>query len=294
MRIPHHDKLKTLLLLGAFFLIAGCAHQDPAARRQQSAKLAADAGWTRVVLETTPFTLVAFTPRKLAESDTLTVYIEGDGFAWLNPSTPSPDPTPKNPLALKLALRDPGAHAVYLARPCQFAEDGERRNCSARYWTSDRFSSEVIAASSTAIDQLKLRSNARQLRLIGYSGGGAVAALVAARRTDVVMLVTVAGNLDHAAWTAAHHITPLQGSLNAADASAHLGHIPQQHYVGQQDKIIGEAIARSYSARFPAPGPSVTVMPGFDHHCCWEAVWPSLVAQDFGLSQHEHASNDTK
>jgi hypothetical protein len=45
-----------------------------------------------------------------------------------------------------------------------------------------------------------------------------VASLVAARRHDVVRLVTVAGNLDHLAWTTLHGVSPLTGSLNPADA----------------------------------------------------------------------------
>jgi hypothetical protein len=44
-----------------------------------------------------------------------------------------------------------------------------------------------------------------------------VAALVAARRTDVDRLVTVAGNLDPTAWAVYQHIQPLTGSLNPAD-----------------------------------------------------------------------------
>jgi hypothetical protein len=66
----------------------------------------------------------------------------------------------------------------------------------------------VISASNQAVDALKQRYGAQEIVLVGYSGGGAVAALVAARRTDVVRLVTVAGNLDHLAWTHLHSVPP--------------------------------------------------------------------------------------
>jgi len=249
----------------------------------QAEQLATKAGWARTTLETSTFTLASFAPRTQVTTDTLTVYIEGDGFAWINASTPSMDPTPRDPLALKLALLDQTGTAVYLARPCQFVQKNEQRNCNTRYWTSHRFAVEVIESSNAAIDQLKREAGARHLKLVGYSGGGAVAALVAAHRTDVVALITVAGNLDHAAWTSMHKITPLSGSLNAADASARLQSIPQRHYVGQKDTIIGEGVARSYVARFGSPGPAIIVMPDFDHHCCWTAAWPSLVAKNFDL-----------
>lgn len=286
---PHQEKVLSrpfhdLFFLFVLFLIAGCASQDPSTRRHQAEQLATQAGWVRTTLETPAFTLATFAPQAPIKVDTLTVYIEGDGFAWVNASTPSMDPTPRDPLALKLALLDRAGTAVYLARPCQFVQEREQRNCSTRYWISHRFATEVIESTNNAIDQLKNKAGAKHLKLIGYSGGGAVAALVAARRTDVTALITVAGNLDHAAWTDMHRITPLSGSLNAADASPHLQQIPQRHYVGQKDAIIGAGIARSYAARFGSPGPAITVMPDFDHRCCWTAVWPSLVAKNFDLA----------
>lgn len=272
---------------------AACTSNDLALRRSQSSKLALDAGWSRTALDAGKFSLIAFTPPDIVQSNTLTIYIEGDGLAWIDPSTPSFDPTPINPIALRLALRDPNQSVAYLARPCQYTRDSEQKNCNARYWTTHRFSTEVIEASNLAVDKLKARSGARQVRLIGYSGGGAVAALLAARRNDVAMLVTVAGNLDHLAWTNLHGITPLSGSLNAADYSRTLQSIPQQHYVGSNDTNITAAITRSYAARFQAPLPSVTVVPGYTHLCCWEDSWSTLVNQNFGLIQTANSITNT-
>ena len=96
---------------------------------------------------------------------------------------------------------------------------------------------------SPSVTQLKYRFGAKSVALVGYSGGGAVVALVAAGRTDVVKLTTVAGNLDHAEWTKKHMISPLSGSLNPADYWRRLVDIPQVHYVGGRDEIIG--LARS-------------------------------------------------
>ncbi len=266
-------------------VLVGCTGNDLVARRNQSSNLALDAGWVRTTLETGKFSLIAFTPRDRAQNDVLTIYIEGDGLAWIDSSTPSFDPTPINPIGLRLAMRDPNQAVAYLARPCQYTSDSERQHCSNRYWTTHRFAPEVIAATDLAVDQLKIRSGAKQIRMVGYSGGGAVAALVAARRSDVTMLVTVAGNLDHLAWTKNHGITPLTGSLNAADYSRMLQHIPQQHYVGSRDTNIDASIAKSYASKFPEPSPSITVVPDYTHLCCWEDSWPNLVNQNFGLPQ---------
>lgn len=265
-----------LAILGAF-LLAACSTAALDQRRAAAARFAADAGWHRLNLDAGAFVLAAFVPPDLRQTDTLNIYLEGDGLAWLDAATPSFDPTPLDPLALRLALRDPAGAAVYLARPCQYVSGAERRGCEAKYWTSHRFSPEVIDATNLAVDRLKARFGAQRLILVGYSGGGAVAALIAAGRDDVARLITVAGNLDHGAWTAEYRLSPLSGSRNPADAWQGLAGIPQTHYVGGRDRTLGESVARAYAARFP-PGrrPAIIVVPEFDHHCCWVDRWPAL------------------
>lgn len=268
----------TLLAIG--LLLSGCIGGRLQAQREAAAHVASKAGWQRSNLDAGPFELVSFAPQGLQRTTVLTVYIEGDGLAWINGSTPSLDPTPLNPLALRLALRDPSGAAVYLARPCQFVTGAQRRGCQRKYWTSHRFAPEVIEASSSAIEQLKQRFAAERLVLVGYSGGGAVAALIAAQRRDVMRLVTVAGNLDHRTWTADLQLSALDGSLNPADAWQRLQSVPQIHFVGGQDGVMGESVVESYRARFATgPAPTVRVLPTFDHHCCWVERWPDLLGE---------------
>lgn len=274
------SRLGLLFLLAA--LVTACAGTAPEQRRAQAAKLAIDAGWQRITLDAGMFALAAFLPQDLYQTKTLTIYIEGDGLAWVSSSTPSFDPTPNNPLALKLALSDHIDTAVYLARPCQYVEGDDRRGCEQKYWTSHRFAPEVIEASNIAVSQLKKRYAADKLRIIGYSGGGAVAALIAARRADVKQLITIAGNLDHAVWTKQHRLSPLYGSLNPADAWQQLQDVPQQHYVGELDTNINASVAQAFVSRFTADKqPIITMMPGFDHHCCWESLWQGMPEKDF-------------
>jgi len=255
-------------------LLAGCIHIPTAADRVQHAiSIAEHAGWHQKIVPAEPFDLAAFIPGQFEKNDTLIIYIEGDGLAWINRSTPSSDPTPTHPVALQLALHE-SEPAAYLARPCQYVRGKHWHNCSTKYWTSHRFASEVIEAENSAIGRLKQQFGASRLILVGYSGGGTVAALIAAKRSDVVRLITVAGNLDTAAWARLHRISSLTGSLNPADFWRSLQKIPQTHYVGQQDRIVPPAVVQSYAAHFPPKHqPVIVVLPGFDHHRYWLKVW---------------------
>jgi dienelactone hydrolase len=259
-------------------LVSACAQMpSPQQRRDAADRLAATHGWHAVMVPARAFDLLAYVPAHFAPSMTLTVYIEGDGLAWVNPSQASDDPTPADPLALRLALSQPDGLAVYLARPCQYGGMASP-TCTVAYWTSKRFAPEAVAATNAALDALKQRFSARYLVLVGYSGGAAVAALTAARRCDVIRLVTVAGILAHRAWSAWHRVPALKGSLNPADEIDALHGIPQWHFVGRQDAVMPPRIIQDYADRFaPDQRPRVMMMDGFDHHCCWAQHWPALL-----------------
>jgi dienelactone hydrolase len=266
------------LLLSLLPGLAGCLTLSPEVRRDHAEQLATASGWERIRLPAGRFVLAGYLPKNIpANETTLTIYIEGDGLAWINGSLVSLDPTPIKPVGLALALRHPHGAVAYLARPCQYVAGADAQGCSTRYWTSHRFAPEVVESADQAVEMLKQRFQAKQLVLVGYSGGGAVAALVAARRHDVALLVTVAGNLDHQAWTAQHHATPLTGSLNPAEAWPQLLDVSQLHFIGGMDQVVGREVAKSFANHFPADRrPEIRVVPDFDHTCCWAEHWPEL------------------
>lgn len=241
-------------------------------------ELVGAAGWHWEILSSGVFDLaVAFPPGQ--SGDVLTVYVEGDGFAFVHPRQPSMDPTPTDPVALRLALAQPkfGGAVAWLGRPCQYTLPGHGRNCDARYWTNGRYAAEVIASLGLALDALKARTTASRLILVGYSGGGAAATLLAAHRRDVVGIITVAADLDLAYWTQRDGLSPLAGSLDPAAFAAQLGALPQYHFTGQQDMVVGTDVARSYFRRLPPLNNStVQEIPGFNHTCCWVSAWPGL------------------
>lgn len=256
--------------------LPGCALQE---RQGLAPALVAAAGWRWQSLPAGPFDLTAASRPVTARADAtapLVVYIEGDGLAYLSPTRPAQDPTPVDPVALRLALAHPGGGPVaWLARPCQY--DPRKRGCEPAYWTSARWAPEVVDSAELALDRLKRDSGADRLLLVGYSGGGALAALLAAGRSDVSGLVTIAANLDLDRWVRDHQLSPLSRSLNPADKAQALRTLPQIHIRGGRDTIVGGDVVRAFIARLP-PMASARLLeiPDQDHECCWADLWPTL------------------
>lgn len=260
--------------------IISCASiPPPGERRDHANTLALAAGWQATKLSAGQFNLLAYAPARIIKTPSLTVYMEGDGFAWISSSMPSADPTPRDPLALRLALAQPDGNAVYLGRPCQYV-DAKRTKCPQRYWMQARFAPEVVDATRLAIDVLKDRFGATRLTLVGYSGGAAVAVLVAEGRDDVEQLITVAGNLDHDAWTQHHRMDPLQDSLNPADVADRLGRVPQIHFIGASDEVIPAELAYRWPQAFRGVNnANIRLIQQFNHACCWADQWGRLYRQ---------------
>lgn len=271
-------------LLLALILPAACSSASMLPGRSQGPHYAAQAGWNWAMTDAGRFTLATALSPGGAGNRPLAVYIEGDGQAFATPSMPSRDPTPATPTALRLALAH-GGPAAYVARPCQFTTPATARGCHVAYWTSHRYAPEVVEAVGAAVDDLKRRSGARNVVLVGYSGGGAVAALLAARRRDVAGLVTVAANLDVEDWVRRDGLAPLAGSLNPADQAAALRGLPQVHLVGRRDEVVAPAVVRSYLARLNGGDAARLVeLADYDHQCCWVRSWSSLARRsEFGI-----------
>lgn len=259
------------VLLG---LLAGCAG-DP---RLHADGMAQPAGLQREQSQAGMFLLTSYV-RITQPDQPLTIYIEGDGLAWRNRYEPSMDPTPHDALGLSLAVADRSANVAYLARPCQFTPMAGNPACAVPYWTGKRFAPEVVASMDAAVTQLAARVPGQKIHLVGYSGGGAVAVLIAARRSDVASLRTVAGNLDHDAVNRWHKVTSMPDSLNPIDVATKVARIPQIHFSGSNDKIVPTVITRSFVT---ATGPAcarVQVVDGLGHESNWGAQWPQLLAQ---------------
>lgn len=258
------------------YLVSGCVGSHTAAfggSRQAVENWATPRGFRAELLDAGGFRLFALR-RQAPPSATLTVYIEGDGAPWPSVFRPPADPTPLRPIALALADRDPAPAVAYLGRPCQYLDNTERAGCDVAYWSGLRYSEAVLRALDEAVGRLKSHAGARALRLVGHSGGGVVAALLAQRRDDVASLITVAAPLALSEWTGAQDLTPLAGSLDPLAQPPAAAWAAAFHFAGAGDAVVPPAIV----ARFvQARGGRMEIIDGFDHDCCWVRDWAELL-----------------
>lgn len=249
---------------------------SPGSRYEAADRVAATGGLTKTYIQTKDFTLTAY-GRISRPGEDITVYIEGDGSAWLSPTLLSGDPTPARPLVLQMAASDPAGNVAYLARPGQYGA-GFSPGCDALYWSDRRFSPEVVEAMNGAIDRLCAASRSRKIDLVGYSGGAAIAVLVAARRGDFTSLRTVAGNLDTEAVNRHHGVSPLAGSLNPIDEAGRLGRLPQRHFAGAKDTVIPPFVARSFLKQAGDPdGRRLVILEDVSHSRGWLERWGEIL-----------------
>jgi len=237
---------------------------------------ASEKGFLGQIVSTDAFNIMTWS-RLSDPIQKLIIYIEGDGLAWKSRTQVSDDPTPINPLAFKLAQADPRNNVVYIARPCQFTmSQGFGQNCHQKYWSSHRFSKSVVQSMDEAISYWKGKTGAKSIELVGFSGGAAIAVLLAERRNDISLIRTVAGNLDHQRLHTHHHVTQLSGSLNPQNVD--LGTLPHIHYIGGKDKTIPPFIAQGFvEGQSCTSCGKIITLKNATHHQGWVENWPALL-----------------
>ena len=198
----------------------------------------------------------------------LLVVIEGDGKPWTPENEPPADPTPRAGTGAKLASRlNNGQTVLYLARPCQYLSTEQAAGCSIRYWTDLRFSDVPLAALAALID--RARRPRQSVILIGFSGGGVLAAELALQRNDVVALSTGAAPLDIKAWTRLHGISPLPTASPARKLRAGLAQatFQQHHLYGARDTVVPPVLVAPVIRQMPVN--TVRIFDGLSHDDDW-------------------------
>lgn len=248
-------------------LLAGCAD-----RGRNADDLAVSGGLSRVSVPVRSLVLGAWV-RLRDPIQPVTIYLEGDGAAYDGDGRPSQNPTPRRALALALAAQDGAANVIYLARPCQFSTE----RCPVALYTEERFAEAAVSAVNDAVDRLK--APGQRLHLIGFSGGGAIAALLAERRDDVLSLRTVAGNLSPAAVNRYHGLAPMSRALDPMAAAGRLATLPQVHFIGSRDRIVPATVAEDFIRQQAAGSCARLVRVDASHEDGWRERWPDLLRQ---------------
>ncbi|MDH5327523.1 MAG: hypothetical protein OEZ68_16605 [Gammaproteobacteria bacterium] len=268
---PHRVFTLWVLLLS----LSACA--TPVERLTQlSKKLDLD----RHTIQTKDFLQVIYSNKHTSlNSRHLHVYLEGDGSPWLDRFTVAADPTPRNPVALKLMALDTQP-AIYLSRPCYGIERKHQQpnvnsNCQPLLWTHQRYSATVVGGMVAALRIYLNKNPYTHLSFIGYSGGGVLAMLLAPRFEQTHTVVTIAANLDTQKWTRLHEFSELSGSINPAGQEPLRPSIRQVHFIGGQDTNVPQAIVTEFLQQ--QSNSKTVVLPHFDHVCCWEQQWPELL-----------------
>jgi hypothetical protein len=254
--IARTARITAVIALVASLSQGGCTHP--------SLQLAAGYGFERSVVPGNGYLHVAFRAERQS-TPRLHVYLDGDGRPWVNGRAPSRDPTPANPLALRLMAADV-SDAVYVGRPCYFEMHREPA-CGPQLWTFARYSEEVISSMVLAVNRLSSAGGHLEVVLIGYSGGGALARLIAPEINNLVGILTVSANLDTEVWSAGHGYLPLVSSMNPADASPLPENILHVAVVGERDRVVPSTVVDAYIAA--GHRAEVWRYADADHACCW-------------------------
>lgn len=252
----------------AVWLLSGCA--TPVSRLYDRA---AQYEFSDEVVTGEHYSHAVFRSNVSAAVKTLHVYLEGDGRPWRFRYWRAKDPTPPDPLMMRL-MRHDSVPAVYVGRPC-YNGFAEQRGCHSGLWTSGRYSPAVINSMLAVINNEIRRTGAEKINLFGHSGGATLAVLLADRLQQTEVVVTLAGNFDVDAWTSLHGYAPLLGSVNPINTPALRTGIRQIHLFGALDANIPSALALPWLMRQH----TVTALeiPNFGHGCCWEMIWSDVL-----------------
>ncbi|VAW70430.1 hypothetical protein MNBD_GAMMA09-2126 [hydrothermal vent metagenome] len=198
----------------------------------------------------------------------LYVFIEGDGLPWRTRTQISANPDPVYPLALDLMSHN-RYPSIYLSRPCYWLRD---ESCNYELWTNKRYSKQVVESMLYILDEVS--EGFESITLVGYSGGGALAALMANSAGKITRLITLAGNLDHLKWTRQHGYTPLKDSLNPFEYTLP-STVEQYHFAAENDKNILPAWIKTFSDK--QINSRYILLKNADHSCCWLESWEDIL-----------------
>ncbi|PCK00521.1 MAG: hypothetical protein COA45_01705 [Zetaproteobacteria bacterium] len=273
------DSLSIKAGLLAALALGGCiATTLPYMRAETAQRIASPAWMIKRDIAAAPYLLRSY-ERIHDRGGVANLYIAGDGPVNVDAPEGPVDSTPENPVALHLASKDRADNVIFIARPCQYTAMLSKGDvCDDSISRGKRFSAEVIASFDKALNDIAARYDIRGFNLIGYSGGAAIATLLATKRKDILSIRTVAGILDHEVHSKISGAPVLDGSLNPVKEASALTRVPQYHFIGGQDKYVLPAVLHSYLQAMPPTNCVQTMLvQEASYDTGWVDKWPELL-----------------
>lgn len=263
-----------ILFVSLQLLISGCAVTNNVIKMKIVEVEASKNNFKHELVKGGKFWLTTY-QRILNDNDRIVFYIEGDGQPFIRRFIISEDPTPRTPMLIRLAFDDPRPNVVYIARPCQYTPMEINTTCNKGYWTDKRMSLEVVQSINEVITKI---SKDKKFDIIGFSGGGGIAVLVASINNKTNTILTISGNLDHQEFNKYHKVRPMLRSLNPIDYAKNINNIPQLHISGGKDKIVPVFINERYiEASQPTNCVKRHIIPDADHNNYWSKYWDYII-----------------
>ncbi|HJD55122.1 MAG TPA: alpha/beta hydrolase [Rickettsia endosymbiont of Pyrocoelia pectoralis] len=255
-------------------ILSGCSTtKDFATRVKESQNIATQNNFQVRLVKGGEFVLTTY--QRIADRNLPFVfYIEGDGHL-ADGAVNSDNPTPANPMLIKLAAIDKRPNVVYIARPCQYTPLKMNPKCINDYWLDKRMNGEVVSSINDVINTI---NNGQKFSLVGFSGGGGLAILIANQNPNVKDIITIAGNLDTENFDKHHNYRGyLVKSLNPINYAKQVNNIPQLHLSGQNDKRVPPFIAESYVKASSSTCVKHQIIPDNSHARGWDKVWSGIL-----------------
>jgi hypothetical protein len=257
----------------AFLIIAACCLLQLAAcvLRPDWQKLAAEGSLESRWVDSGRFRHLVLSNE--VRGDHLRIYVDGDGEPWIRETRVAIDPTPANPVLLRL-MHDATHPAAYLGRPCYFGTATDQE-CAQRWWTFDRYGQVVVDSMCNAANRVSRELGAQTVGLVGYSGGGAIVVGMSACTEKLVAVSTIAGNLDPQAWAEHHGYSALNDLAPLEPAATGQYHVDEAHWQCRDDRNIPPPITDGY---FAVRESAIRhIIDSCSHSTGWERHWPQII-----------------
>lgn len=280
--------LSKFVFLSIFFL-SSCGH-NPSLYKKKMDSFASENNFEKKIIQSQGFEIVTYQKIQNPSSEYI-FYIEGDGLIFDKVRYQiTKDPTPNSIFLIELANMDMRDNIVYVARPCQFIDIDSSDVCKDnKLWTSHRYSPKIISVMRDVINKISLGKN---YQLIGFSGGGGIASLIAKDSNNISSLVTIAGNIDHVSFNEYQNSAHMTGSLNPVDYAKELAKIPQIHYSGSRDRVVvssllEQAVNKIKKTKNANKNIHHITIKGAGHDSGWASNWPKMLVDIIRLKNEK-------